>query len=114
MSTKTIDQEARKLCTHKVVFTDITEKLVAVRAMQGRSTRAIAQEMGISIHEAQYRISKAQHTLGTYFRADYRNGTGKLAAAMLKATTDLGMQVVERKIAPKFIPFARQGISRSS
>jgi len=109
-----IDKAARKLCTHKIVFTDITEKLVAVRAMQGRSTRAIAKELNISLHEAQYRISKAQHTLGTYFRSDYRNGTGKLAADMLKATTQIGMKVVECQIAPKLIPFASQGVCRTS
>ena len=114
MSTKAIDKAARKLCTHKVVFTDFTDKLVAVRAMQGRSTKAIARELCISVSKAQYRISKAQHVLGTYFRADYRNGAGKLSAIMLEATTKLGMQVVDRQIAPRLVPFARQGVSRSS
>lgn len=108
-----LEKEARKLCTHTIVFTDKTEKLVAVRAMQGRSTKAIAKEFDITEHEAQYRITKAQASLGTYFRADYRNGKSALAQRMLKATERLGLQVVEQRIAPQFIPFARQGVGRT-
>jgi len=108
-----IEKEARKLCTHTIVFTDITEKLVAVRAMQGRTTRAIAAEFGLTPSEAQYRIIKAQKSLKTRFRADYRSGEGKLAARMLQATTDIAMQVVEKKVAPQFVPFARAGVPRS-
>lgn len=107
-----IKQEARKLCTHTIVFTDLTEKMVAVRAMQGRTTKAIAQEFGITESEAQYRILKAQKSVNTRFRADYRNGDGAVAQKMLKATEQIGLQVVERKIAPKFIPFARAGVPR--
>lgn len=110
--TTKLEKEARKLCTHTIVFTDPTEKLVAVRAMQGRSTKAIAQELKITESEAQYRVTKAQKAMGTYFRADYRNGTGSVVRKMMRATESIGLRVVERQIAPKFIPFARQGVGR--
>ena len=112
MSTKQIEKAARKLCRHRIVYTDIGEALVAVRAMQGRSTRAIAHELGVSEGQAQYRVMKAQNTLGTRFRADYRSGTGPVAKKMLRATEAIGMREVQTKVAPKFIPFARAGVSR--
>jgi len=112
MSTSQIDKEARKLCTHTVVFTDATDVLVAVRGMQGRTTKSIAHELGISESQAQYRIMKAQNSLKTRFRRDYRDGTGEVAKKMLRATEAIGMAVVERKVAPKFIPFARAGVPR--
>lgn len=112
--TTNVENEARKLCTHTVVFTNPMEKMVAVRAMQGRSTKAIAQEFKITVSRAQYRVTKAQAVLGTYFRADYRNGTGAVVKKMMRATQEIGLKVVEQQIAPKFIPFARPGISRVS
>lgn len=111
-TTKEIEKTARKLCRHKIVFTDISDVLVAVRAMQGRSTKAIANELGVSETQAQYRIMKAQDALGTKFRSDYRNGLGPVAKKMLRATEAIGLRVVERQIAPKFIPFAAPGVSR--
>ena len=102
-----IEKEARKLCTHTVVFTDLTEKMIAVRAMQGRSTKAIAQEFGITDSKAQYRILKAQKSLNTRFRRDYRNGDSKFAKRMLKATEQIGLAVVEKQITPQFLPLAR-------
>lgn len=113
MSASTIKKEARKLCRHRIVFTDISDVLVAVRAMQGRSTKAIAAELGVSETQAQYRVMKAQNSLKTKFRADYRNGTGPVARKMLRATESIGMRVVSRQIAPQFIPFAAPGIPRS-
>ena len=112
MSTQKIERQARKLCTHTIVFTDVTEKWVAVRAMQGRTTKAMASEFGLTPSEAQYRILKAQKSLNTRFRADYRGGEGEVAARMLKATTRIGLDIVEKKIAPQFIPFARSGVPR--
>jgi len=111
-TTDKLEKEARKLCTHTIVFTDPTEKLVAVRAMQGRSTKAIAHELKITESEAQYRVTKAQKAMGTYFRSDYRNGTGNVVKKMMRATENIGLRVVEQQIAPKFIPFARQGVGR--
>lgn len=108
-----LEKDARKLCTHTIVFTDPTEKLVAVRAMQGRSTKAIARELKITVSEAQYRVTKAQKALGTHFRADYRNGTSSIVKKMMRASESIGLRVVEDQIAPKFIPFARQGVGRT-
>jgi hypothetical protein len=107
-----LEQEARRLCTHTIVFTDLTEKMCAVRAMQGRTTKAIAHEFRITESEAQYRIIKAQKSMNTRFRRDYRNGDGKVAQKMLRATEQIGLRVVDHEIAPKFIPFARAGVPR--
>jgi DNA-binding Lrp family transcriptional regulator len=114
MSTTKIEREARKLCRHKIVYTDISDIMVAVRAMQGRSTKAIAAELGVSETQAQYRVMKAQDSMGTKFRSDYRNGTGAIAKKMLRATEAIGIRVVERQIAPKFIPFASPGVPRTA
>ena len=108
-----IKKEARKLCRHTVIFTDATDVLVAVRGMQGRTTKAIAHELGITESQAQCRILKAQKSMGTRFRADYRGGSGAVAQQMLKATERIGMGVVRKEIAPKFIPFASPGVPRS-
>ena len=108
-----IKKEARKLCRHTIIFTDSTDILVAVRGMQGRTTKAIARELGITESQAQYRILKAQKSMKTKFRADYRGGTGGIAQQMLKATERIGMGVVRNEIAPQFIPLASSGVPRS-
>lgn len=108
-----IKKEARKLCRHTIIFTDVTDILVAVRGMQGRTTKAIAAELSITESQAQYRILKAQKSIGTKFRADYRGGTGAIAQKMLKATERIGMGVVREQIAPQFIPLASPGVPRS-
>lgn len=106
MTIRDIESEARKLCRHSVVFEDATDILVAVRGMQGRSTKAIARELHITPSQAQYRITKAQNSMGTRFRADYRNGRSELSNQMLKATEQLGIEVVRKRVAPKFVKHA--------
>lgn len=108
-----IKKEARKFCRHTVVFTDATDILVAVRGMQGRTTKAIAKELGITESQAQYRILKAQNSMKTKFRSDYRNGNGAVAQLMLQATEKIGMRVIRNEVAPKFTPFASAGVPRS-
>lgn len=110
--TTKIEKEARKLCTHTIVFTDPLSRKAAARAMQGRTTKSIAAELGITFHEAQYRIDKAQRSQGTRFRRDYRDGTGKVAQKMMRATERIAMHVIDSQIAPQFIPFARSGVGR--
>ena len=82
-------------------------------AMQGISTKAIASELGISEAQAQYRISKAQNSLETKFRYDYRNRRGQVVEQMLKASYKIASQVIRNQVAPKFIPFARTGVPRT-
>jgi len=113
MNITKIKKEARKLCRHTVVFTDTSDVLVAVRGMQGRTTKAIARELGITESQAQYRILKAQKSVGAKFRADYRGGNGPIASQMLKATERIGRAVIRSQVAPQFIPFARAGVPRS-
>jgi hypothetical protein len=113
MNATKIAKEARRLCTHTIVFTDHTEKLAVVRAMQGRTTLAIAEELGLTLSQAQYRILKAQRSLKTHFRSDYRNGESKLTQKMMCASAAIALGVVENKIAPKFIPFARPNVPRT-
>lgn len=107
-----IEQEARKLCRHTIVFTDLQSATAASLAMQGISTKAIAGELGLSEAQAQYRVSKAQASMKARFRADYRNGRGPVVRQMLKATDAIASKVVQDQIAPKFIPFARLGVPR--
>lgn len=111
-NTDKIKQEARKLCRHTIVFTDVESATVASLAMRGISTRAIADELGLSAAQAQYRVSKAQNSLKTRFRADYRNGRGAVVRQMLKATDHIASKVVRDQVAPQFIPFARAGVPR--
>lgn len=112
MSTKEIEKQARALCTHTVVYTDRESKLIATRALQGRTTKEIADELGVSETTAQYRIAKAQDWMGIKFRAEYRSGKSKLVREMLRKTEHMAMRIVETKIAPHFIPLARKGVSR--
>lgn len=111
-----IEQEARSLCRHTVCFTDAESKLIAVRALQGLTTKAIARELHLSESKVQYAILKAQKSLGAdiRFRRDYRNGYGPLAKKMLEKTQTFALQTVRRKIAPKFRGLAANGVSRLS
>lgn len=70
MSTKEIEKQARALCTHTIVYTDPESKQIAKRALQGRTTKEIAAELGVSVTTAQYRIQKAQNSMGIKFRAE--------------------------------------------
>lgn len=99
-------KEARKMCRHTVVFDDMVDITVAVRAMQGRTTKAIASEIGISPAMVQYRIIKAQRSVNQKFRSDYRNGTGTVTLAMMRATEKIGVAFVRGRITPKFKPQA--------
>ncbi len=112
MNVAKIDRAARKMCRHTIVFNDAVDALVVARSMQGRSTRAIADEFGLSESQVQYRVMKAQNSLKTKFRADYRTGKSKVAQQMLHATERLALGVIRKQIAPKFIPLARAGVSR--
>lgn len=107
-----IEKEARKLCTHTIVFTDPLSRQAGAMALQGRTTKSIADELGITLSEAQYRINKAQKSKQTRFRADYRNGTGPLAKKMQRATNPIALTYIDREVAPQFIPFARAGVPR--
>ena len=102
MTDTTSPTPVKRLHTHTVVYEDTEDILCAVRAMQGRSTKAIAQELGITESKVQYRIKKAQDSVQTRFRADYRNGTGQVTKDMLKATERVARGFVARKIAVQF------------
>lgn len=107
-----IDKKARRLCTHQIVYTKFVDMLVVARSMQGMSTKAIANETGLSESCVQYRILKAQHSVNLKFRADYRNGDGPLVARMLKSTEKVALDYISDVIAPQFVPLARQGVPR--
>ena len=109
-----MEQKARKACRHKIVYTDIADVLVVVRALQGRSTASIAREFHMTESKVNYRIYKAQQEMDTSFRGDYRNGLGIVARKMAKATTDVALGYVRNEIAPKFIPLAAAGVSRKT
>ena len=88
--------------------------MIAARALQGITTKAIADELGITEAQVQYAILKAQRSQGAdvRFRRDYRNGDSPLARQILQRTQQIALNVVSRKIAPKFIRLAAAGVSR--
>lgn len=111
-TTKEIEAKARKLCRHTITYTQPVDAMCAVRAMQGRTTLSIAEELGLSISQVSYRIIKAQKWMKTRFRSEYRNGTSSMAMHMLRATEKFGIAEVREHIAPHFIPFGKQGVPR--
>jgi hypothetical protein len=112
--TTAIENAGRRLCRHTVCYTDAQSRMVAARALQGITTKAIAEELGITQSQVQYAILKAQHSLGVdvRFRRDYRNGKGPVAQRMMQSTQKIALQTVSRKIAPKFVKFAAPGVPR--
>lgn len=111
-TTRKIDNKTGRFCHHTVVFTDKADILCAVRAMQGRSTASIAEELDLTFSQVTYRIIKAQRSIGTRFRSAYRDGTSDMAKRMIRATQQFGITQVQNLVAPKFIPFAANGVSR--
>jgi DNA-binding NarL/FixJ family response regulator len=107
-----IKDEARKLCTHTIVFRDPMEQLVVARALAGRTTASIAEEFGLTESQVTYRIVKAQRSLGARFRYEYRHGSTPLARAMAAATERMAIRLVTTKIMPKFRKLARPGVPR--
>jgi len=109
-----ISNAARKLCRHTICYTDAQSRMIAARALQGITTKAIADELDITPSQVQYAILKAQHSLGSNvrFRRDYRNGDSPLARRILQITQKIALDVVTRKITPKFVKLAAQGVPR--
>jgi len=112
MKTTAIDARARKLCRHTVVYTDVTDIEVVVMALQGRTTKSIARELKITPSMAQYRILKAQRSLNTRFRNNYRNCEGGLVRDMMIVTHDMAARYVRQSVATKFVKFAAKGVPR--
>ncbi len=101
MAKTDIIEKAKRLHTHRVVFTANDDVECAVRALLGQSTRAISKSTGLSESQVQYRVSKAGID-----RWAFRNGETPLATKMI----DLGYSHAQREvvngIAPKFARFA--------
>ena len=114
MSTTEMEKKARRLCRHTVCYTDALTRTIAMRAMQGFTTKAIAAELGITQSRVQYAILKAQHSLGNNikFRHDYRNATSPLAKQMIAATEAFASREVRTKLAAKFARLAAPGVPR--
>jgi hypothetical protein len=111
---KKIEQEARRMCRHTVVYTAKTDIRAASLAMMGRTTKSIARDLDITESQAQYRIKKAQDSLDTRFRANYRNGDGALVFAMQERIMRMAETQVRKFVTPKFVPFARAGVPRTN
>lgn len=109
-----VSNEARKLCRHTICYTDAQSRMIAARALQGITTKAIAKELDITESQVQYAILKAQRSLGidVRFRRDYRNGESRLARQILQSTQKIALNVVSRKIAPNFVRLAAAGVPR--
>ncbi len=109
-----VSNEARKLCRHTICYTDARSRMIAARALQGITTKAIAMELDATESQVQYAILKAQRSLGpdVRFRRDYRSGDSPLARRLLQSTQKIALDVVTRKITPKFVRLAAQGVPR--
>lgn len=101
---KAIHEQAKRLHTHKVTFTKTDDVDCAALAMAGWSTKAIASELGISESQAQYRIAKAQKSIDSRFRQEYRGGTSKFAKLAARLLRDKSHRFIATNIAPKFQP----------
>lgn len=108
MDSNKIIKKARRLHTHSVTFDDVLDKLVVARAIQGKTTKAIASEFGISESKVQYRIQKAQNGLRTHFRDDYRNGKGYISNMITKHTESLAIKFVENKVTSFWHPYGKE------
>ena len=107
-----LQQEALKLHTHIVVFrANSVEETVAAMAQGGATTKAIAKAVGMSQHEAQYRITKAQREMGVRFRTEYRNGGGLFDEAM-SAILRSARARIQKNVTPKFLPLASSRVNQ--
>ena len=107
MDTTTVEKPPKQsLRTHTVVYSALIDIRAAVMAMQGQTTKSIAAQLGITEAKVQYRIKKAQDSLKTRFRADFRNGRGEFAQFVLGATYKNAEKLVRTQVAPKFAPYA--------
>lgn len=99
-------------CRHVIVYTELTDMMVLARAMQGRTTKAIARELGLSAAMVQYRIQKAQRALKTRFRSSYRGSDTPEVRQLLKSTEAAALRRVREEVTPIFKPLAGPGVLR--
>jgi DNA-binding Lrp family transcriptional regulator len=87
------------------------EETVAAMAQFGQTTRAIAERTGLSAAQVQYRVSKAQNTMGTRFRADFRNGSD-MAQTVMKTHMGAARSVIQKNVTVKFVPLAASRLNQ--
>ena len=110
--TNGVAHEALKMHTHVVIFKrDSEEERVAIKAQAGKTTKAIAREMGMTVSEAQYRILKAQRLMGVRFRAEYRNGGG-CADLAERAIAKKASRRIQQHVTPKLLPYSVSQINQ--
>jgi DNA-binding NarL/FixJ family response regulator len=109
---KEIKAQALKLHTHVVVFkSNSMEETVAAMAQFGQTTKAIAERTGLSPAQVQYRVSKAQNTMGTRFRSDFRNYS-EMAQTVMKTHMGTARNVIQKNVAVKFMPLAASRLNQ--
>lgn len=94
---------AKRLHTHKVVFTAQDDVECAIRALLGQSTVAIAAATGLSESQVQYRVSKARIN-----RWEFRNGQSWMAKQMIRQMRPVASSHVANHIAPQFSHLAER------
>lgn len=95
--TDNIQQAARRIHTHTVVFESSQDVECACRALLGQTTDAICRETGLSKGQVQYRIHKAQID-----RMAYRHGRTSFSKVVIDNCYGMAEQIVSKNIAPKF------------
>jgi hypothetical protein len=94
---------------HKICFTvnrahcnlddAVQEVQVLIRARNGWHTEAIANDLGLTPSQVDYRIKKG---LAIGARKDFRNGDGWVAQAALQATASGIVKDVADKVSPQY------------
>lgn len=109
---KEIKAKALKLHTHVVVFKSSSmEETVAAMAQFGQTTKAIAERTGLSAAQVQYRVSKAQNTMGIRFRSSFRNYSD-MAKLVMQTHMGAARNVIQKNVAVKFVPLASSRLNQ--
>lgn len=96
-----LHKSAKRLHTHRIVFTANDDVEVAIRALLGQSTDAIVAATGLNPGQVQYRVTKAGIN-----RWEFRHGRTPLAKQMINLGRGAAQSEVVKTIAPKFQPLA--------
>lgn len=110
MNMRTLARHRKKIDRRKIRFqvdrscqtleTAITEVQVIIHARCGWSTEAIANKLGLTKGQVNYRIKQG---FATGARAEFRNGDNWIAHAALAATAKEIIQEVSKNVSTRYL-----------
>lgn len=98
---RNLHQQATRLHTHTVVFTDGEDLECAILGLLGASTKGIIAATGLTLGQVKYRIKKADIQ-----RREFRDGRTPFAKRIINLGRGDAHQVVQRTVVPKFSKYA--------